>query len=67
MFGVGTAEIVVIALIALILFGNRLPQAMRSVGRGISEFKKGVSGADDGLPPIECGEVWERQTSQGDG
>jgi sec-independent protein translocase protein TatA len=47
MFGVGTAEMVVIALIALILFGNRLPQAMRSVGRGINEFKKGVSGAED--------------------
>jgi sec-independent protein translocase protein TatA len=47
MFGIGTPEMIIIALIALVLFGNRLPQAMRSVGRGISEFKKGVSGLDE--------------------
>ena len=47
MFGIGTPEMVIIALIALVLFGNRLPQAMRSVGRGINEFKKGVSGTDE--------------------
>ena len=47
MLGIGTAEIVIIALIAVDLFGNRLPQAMRSVGLGINEFKKGVSGADE--------------------
>jgi sec-independent protein translocase protein TatA len=51
MFGVGTAEMVILAFIALILFGNRLPQTMRSVGRGISEFKKGVNGAED-EPPL---------------
>jgi sec-independent protein translocase protein TatA len=51
MFGVGTAEMVVLAFIALILFGNRLPQAMRSVGRGINEFKKGVNGAEDEHEP----------------
>lgn len=52
MFGIGTPELVIIALIALVLFGNRLPQTMRSVGRGISEFKKGVSGSeeDEGRP-----------------
>ena len=47
MFGIGTPEMVIIALIALVLFGNRLPQAMRSVGRGINEFKKGVSGSEE--------------------
>ena len=31
------------ALIALLMFGNRVPSVMRNLGRGISEFKKGIS------------------------
>jgi sec-independent protein translocase protein TatA len=37
----------VIAAIALLLFGNRLPSVMRSLGRGIVEFKKGVRGIEE--------------------
>jgi sec-independent protein translocase protein TatA len=40
-------EMIIIALIALLLFGNRLPGVMRSLGRGVVEFKKGVAGIDD--------------------
>jgi sec-independent protein translocase protein TatA len=47
MFGIGTTEMMIFALIVLLLFGNRLPGVMRSMGRGIVEFKKGVSGVDD--------------------
>lgn len=47
MFGIGTTEMMIFALIVLLLFGNRLPGVMRSMGRGIVEFKKGVSGQDD--------------------
>jgi sec-independent protein translocase protein TatA len=32
----------VVALIAFLLFGNRLPTVMRSLGEGIKEFKKGI-------------------------
>lgn len=39
----GPAEMVVIGLIALLLFGSRLPSAMRSVGQGITAFKQGLS------------------------
>jgi len=31
-------------LVVLLLFGNRLPSAMRSLGRGVIEFKKGMEG-----------------------
>ena len=38
MFGIGTGEFIVVGLIALLLFGTRLPEMMRSLGRGIHEF-----------------------------
>ncbi len=43
----GPVEMMVIAAIVLLLFGNRLPSTMRSLGRGIVEFKKGVQGIED--------------------
>lgn len=59
MFGMGTWELVLIAGIALLLFGSRLPQTMRSVGKSITEFKKGIrEGENDektSEPPREIG------------
>lgn len=43
----GYVELIIIAMIALLLFGNRLPSVMRSMGQGITEFKKGVKGIED--------------------
>ena len=40
---VGTTELIVVGLIALLLFGNRLPSVMRSLGTGINEFKRGLN------------------------
>jgi sec-independent protein translocase protein TatA len=37
-------ELFAVALIVLLLFGTRLPSVMRSLGVGITEFKKGISG-----------------------
>ncbi|HPP51652.1 MAG TPA: twin-arginine translocase TatA/TatE family subunit [Thermoguttaceae bacterium] len=48
-FGIGTTELLVIAILTLILFGNRLPSVMRSLGRGVVEFKKGIQGIEDDL------------------
>jgi sec-independent protein translocase protein TatA len=45
--GIGPLELFIVALVVLLLFGNRLPGVMRSLGRGIVEFKKGVSGEED--------------------
>jgi sec-independent protein translocase protein TatA len=47
MFGIGTTELIVIAIIVLVLFGTRLPKVMRSLGQGVVEFKKGVQGIED--------------------
>jgi sec-independent protein translocase protein TatA len=43
----GPLEMFIVAVIVLLLFGNRLPGVMRSLGRGIVEFKKGVSGIEE--------------------
>ena len=40
---------VVFALVAFLLFGNRLPSVMRSLGRSVVEFKKGVAGIEDDI------------------
>ena len=40
MFGLGMAEVVVIFVIGLLLFGNRLPSLARSLGKTLMEFRK---------------------------
>lgn len=47
MFGLGTYELLIVAVIVLLLFGSRLPKVMRSLGQGVTEFKKGLQGVED--------------------
>jgi sec-independent protein translocase protein TatA len=43
--GMGTGEIVVVALILLLLFGGKkIPELMRGLGRGVREFNDAKSG-----------------------
>lgn len=47
MFGLGFQEVLLLLVIALLLFGaKRLPEVGRSLGKAISEFKKGMQGED---------------------
>ncbi len=43
----GHLEVWIILLVAVMLFGPRLPKVMRSLGQAIVEFKKGVKGIED--------------------
>ncbi len=45
----GHWEIIIILVIALLLFGTRLPKVARSLGQGVSEFKGGLKGIKDDL------------------
>ena len=48
MFGLGTGEIVLIALIVLLLFGARkIPELMRGLGQGVKNFKEGMKETTD--------------------
>lgn len=41
MFGLGTPEIILIAIVILVLFGaKKIPELMQGLGKGIKEFKK---------------------------
>lgn len=43
MFGLGTTEILLFLLVAMVLFGSsKLPTLMRNLGRSAVEFKKGM-------------------------
>ncbi|MGB2987258.1 MAG: twin-arginine translocase TatA/TatE family subunit [Phycisphaerae bacterium] len=43
----GTTELIIIAVIALLIFGRRLPDVARSIGKSIVEFKKGIRDVKD--------------------
>ena len=42
MFGIGPMEMVIVGIVAVILFGSRLPSVARSLGKSMTEFKKGM-------------------------
>lgn len=45
MFNIGTQELILILVIALVVFGpGKLPDVGKAIGKGINEFKDAVSG-----------------------
>ena len=46
---IGGPEMIVLMVLAVLLFGRRLPEVGRSLGKGIVEFKKGIRGIEDEL------------------
>lgn len=46
MFGIGTNELLILGVIAILLFGTRLPKIARSFGQSVTEFKKGIREAE---------------------
>ena len=49
LFGtLGGQEIIIIALVILLLFGGKkIPELMRGLGKGVSQFKKGMKDIED--------------------
>ena len=61
---IGTGEIILLLLLALLLFGaKRLPEIGRSLGTGMREFKDSVTGKDRAdAPELPPAETRERET-----
>lgn len=49
-FNLSTGEIVVLLIVALLVFGGRLPEVARKVGRTVSQFRRGM---DDEMRRID--------------
>jgi len=50
LFGVGTPEILLIALVVLLLFGGKkIPELMKGLGKGVNSFKKGLHDIDEDI------------------
>jgi len=49
----GPWEWIIIAVVALLIFGRRLPEVGKSLGKGIVEFKKGLKGVKDELDEVD--------------
>jgi sec-independent protein translocase protein TatA len=46
-FNLGPQEIIILLLLGVLLFGRRLPEVGRYLGKGLVEFKKGFKGLED--------------------
>jgi sec-independent protein translocase protein TatA len=58
----GGWEMIIVAMVCLLIFGNRLPSVMRSLGKSVTEFKKGVSGIEEDL---DSGMTVDKKTPPG--
>ncbi|MCX6276597.1 MAG: twin-arginine translocase TatA/TatE family subunit [Bacteroidetes bacterium] len=63
-FGLGTTELLLIALVVLLLFGGKkIPELMKGLGKGVKSFKDGMEGMEEEFkkpieknPPVEQAE-----------
>jgi sec-independent protein translocase protein TatA len=51
----GWTEVLVIAFVGLLLFGKRLPDVARSLGKSVVEFKKGIRDVKDEVNSASSG------------
>jgi len=47
MFGLGPVEMMIIGVLAVLLFGNKLPEVAKNMGKSFSDFKKGMHGIEE--------------------
>lgn len=53
MFGIGTPEIIIIVVVALLVFGpSKLPELGKTLGKGIREFKKASTDLKEQVNPL---------------
>lgn len=66
MFGLGTQELLIILALVMIIFGaGKLPQVGSALGKGLRNFKKGVSETDeDEIEEAKVEEISEKSDEE---
>lgn len=65
MFGLGTQELLIILVLVMIVFGaGKLPQVGSSLGKGLRNFKKGMSDTDEEIEEGEVEEIAAKEKKQ---
>lgn len=54
----GPMELLIVGGIAVLLFGNRLPSVMRSLGQSVMEFRKGIGSIESELRSATSERPW---------
>lgn len=52
LFGLGWGEVMVLGIIAVVLFGRRLPDMAKYLGKSVVEFKKGMHGLESSFEDV---------------
>jgi sec-independent protein translocase protein TatA len=60
----GSTEWIILLVLGLLIFGRRLPEVGRSLGRGIVEFKKGIKGIEDDIEDASDAKIAGRSSQQ---
>jgi sec-independent protein translocase protein TatA len=64
-FGLGTGELLLIALVVLLLFGGKkIPELMKGLGKGVKSFKDGMSGMEDEINKTTKPEENQKETGK---
>src|SRR3954469_9014370 len=63
--GLSTQEIMLLLVLGVLLFGRNLPQLGRSLGKTVTEFKRGVKGLEDDFEPTAGGANVPRAVARG--
>ncbi len=62
MLGLSPSHVLIFGIIAILLFGNRLPNVARSLGRSLTEFKKGMNDLEHEFKSTVYSEPTQRVT-----
>ncbi|HOK94540.1 MAG TPA: twin-arginine translocase TatA/TatE family subunit [Anaerohalosphaeraceae bacterium] len=62
----GGGEWIIILIIAVLIFGRRLPEIARGLGKSITEFKKGIKDTEDEVKDAleESDKIAEKHTEK---